>query len=172
MDNTVWIAIIQSMPIAILLFVLIFFVEIKQLLKSITINSIMICGVELKLNTNEVKATAEYLFKAMNKSVQEKEWKIFSTIVSNSNSQNDNTVAGLLQWDFKRDEKGNPKNINTEENLKSLRALRGFGLIEPGGQTTENKPRWENESVIKLTAFGKYVSSNIQFKRVLSEVSS
>ena len=160
----IFIAIIQSMPLVVIFVAVVFYKDIKRLLSVLTISSLSIAGFDLEVDNKTVKEMVRFLTEAMNRSVTGNEWNVFSRIVSSDLDKNKNTVSQILGWKFNRDaESGIAKDSTTRENLKMLRALRGFGLI------IQQKPkeRWNDDTTIVVTKFGRYVADHPELKELI-----
>lgn len=169
MSEKIIIALIQSMPVAIIVVMLIFFSDIKKLLAKVYINSISIAGLTFDVDSKTIKELADFLTEAMNESITSDEWHVFSKIASFIDNPNYNTVKEILGWELDRDENGVANNDETKANLKKLRALRGFGLILPERKHTQLKPRWDSNSNIIVTDFGKYVAKHPVLCKIIKQ---
>jgi hypothetical protein len=163
MNENTLIAMIQSMPLALVLIAAVFYRDIRGLLSNIYVSSLTIAGLTLEVDSKTTKELAGFLVDAMNSSVTIEEWGVFSKIVASINDPKRSTISQILGWKLNRDEAGNVKDATTKKNLKMLRALRGFGLISPSNE----KDRWRDDSVVVVTEFGKYVAKHPKLKRLI-----
>jgi len=164
MSQELHIAIIQSMPLAVIIIVLIFAKDIKRLLQDMTIHSVTITGILLKLDNSDVKKTADYMHRAMDRLLKKEQWTVFSTILSSYDKSDPKIVTEVLAWNLVRENEGTGPGADDDsvEYLKTLRALRGIGLIRP-----EDNGTWNNESRIIVTEFGRYLANHDQYKKLL-----
>jgi hypothetical protein len=109
----------------------------------------------------------------MSKSITNDEWHVFSKIVYDSSKK---TVKEIFNSELKRDERGNGADEESVKILKTLRALRGFGLIEPEekkasresrSEILEKKPSWESNSKIVVTDFGMFIIEHRELSKVI-----
>ncbi len=163
MSENIIVAIVQSMPLAMIIIALVFLKDIKKLFAKASINSITISGMSLNLDSKSVKKLADFLTDAMNSNITCEEWRVFSKIAASIDDGNTNTAKEILGWDLLRNKNGVPEDEATKLNLKRLRALRGFGLIAP----KQIKSHWDNNSNIVVTEFGMYVAKHPTLSKLI-----
>lgn len=157
MNNEIVIALIQSTPVALVILTLIFFKDLRVLMRNGSIHSVSIAGNSIQLDYADTKKTINYFIDSMNKVIKIDEWNKFSKIVSGVENGNIVLVSSIFNEPYERENK------RFKDMRGKLRALRGFGLIEP-----QKKGKWENDSVISLTDFGKYISKHKEFQKILT----
>ena len=165
MDKHLLIAVFQSWPLVILLILVVFYRDIKKLLEKIKITAVemSLTDFKVKLSAEDIKNTTEPLLQAMADTLKRDDKIYFSRIVAEK--QRTLTVYDLFNKRLKRvKETHDPIGKVSTRMLTTLRALRGFGLIQP----KQNKDaRWEDESEIEVTSFGHFVSSHPELKKLL-----
>jgi hypothetical protein len=157
MNNEIVIALIQSTPVALVLLAFIFSKDLRVLMRNGSIHSVSIAGNSIQLDYADTKKTINYFINAMNEVIKIDEWNKFSKIVSGVGNGNIVLVSSIFDEPYERENK------NFKVMRGKLRALRGFGLIEP-----QIKGKWKNDSAISLTKFGKYFSKHKEFQKILT----
>jgi len=159
-------SIIGSWPLAFVVVTVIFVKDLKKLIKKITIFTISVAGTEITLDTSDINRTASSLLIAMYNALKDEQLQIFFKILSTTQKGKKAIVGQVFGKELKRDENNKPVGEESEKILTTLRALRGFGLIRP---VEGKRARWNNDSEIIVTSFGKFVSEHEQLKQLLEQ---
>lgn len=155
----------QPWPLAILLLLLVFYRDIKRILGEMKIARIEIsaAGIAMNLSADDIKSTTGPLLQVMADTLKPDEKIYFSRIVAGKRRAL--TVCDLFKKPLERDKiTKNPIGEPSISMLTTLRALRGFGLIQP--KRNKNAP-WESDSEIEVTDFGHFVSTHPELKKLL-----
>jgi hypothetical protein len=153
--------VINSWPLALVLLVSLFKLDIRNIIQQLTTVSISIGGVDITLNMKDIKITAQKLLAAMEHTLKQDERDCFSKIVKGVREKNKLSVVDIFV-NFERDKDNKPMNKETADAIPALRALRGFGLIRP-----KNGGTWQTDSLIEITEFGDFVVDHEQLKKLL-----
>lgn len=154
---------LTSWPLVILIITLLLIRDIKLLITRTAKIKVLIGGKEVLLDFNETNEVVSSMLYSMEKTLKKDRLQIFLAILEFTN--NKPTIKDIFGQELERDEEHEAigKSIPI---LTTLRALRGFDLIQP---SEGNRARWEANSEIEITRFGKFVSENEQLKVLLEK---
>jgi len=157
--------VMQSWPLAIVFLLLVFYRDIRPILANIRIDKVQLSvgGITINLSAEDIKNITVPLLEAMADTLKRDDRIYFRRIISEKKPAL--TVYKLFKKHLKRDKEthhaiGEP----SLRMLTTLRSLRGFGLILPKKNEDE---RWEDDSEIEVTRFGRFVSNHPELKKLI-----
>jgi len=144
---------IQPWPILIGAVVFFFRKQIRGLLGNLSQINLSVAGVEIQLEADDMRTVTSSLFSTIEKLINDEQKKGFKEILARKKRGQSLKVKDIFP--VKRIPGTNkPADEESEKNLTILRALRGFGLIEPPEDESKegNPPGMTNQRSLSLTS--------------------